>query len=356
MRRSSSQDRAILNLRAAELVEVRSEAEILSTLDANGRLDALPFMPEMLTYCGRQFRVYKRADKTCDTINSTPSGRWMRNTVHLDDLRCDGSAHGGCQARCLLFWKEAWLKRVQPHLLHRIASRVRDLLGQALVRAVPSDSSMTRDLLMRTTRVSCDQNGPEEEIYSCQATELLKASAPLPWWDLRQYFRDLWSGNTSLPELLNAVFFQAFQKTLKLGGYRAQIWTYNRFQRMCGGTPYPFRSGTLTKTPTEESNLQPGDLVQVKTHDEILGTLGPDNKNRGLRFDVEMVPFCGGKYRVLQRVERIVNERTGRMSRLPGVCIMLEGVQCRSLYSYSRINCPRSIYSYWREIWLRRLE
>src|SRR4051794_17968284 len=30
----------------------------------------------------------------------------------LNYLRCDGSAHGGCQAGCRLYWKEAWLRRV----------------------------------------------------------------------------------------------------------------------------------------------------------------------------------------------------------------------------------------------------
>ena len=42
-----------LNLRVGEAVEVRSEAEILSRLDENGRLDGLPFMPEMLQFCGQ---------------------------------------------------------------------------------------------------------------------------------------------------------------------------------------------------------------------------------------------------------------------------------------------------------------
>src|SRR6266404_8429788 len=91
-----------LNLRAGELVQVRSEPEILSTLDANGRLDALPFMPEMLQYCGQRFRVYKRADKTCDNIKDWNLRR-VRNTVHLTGVRCDGSAHGGCDAGCLIF-------------------------------------------------------------------------------------------------------------------------------------------------------------------------------------------------------------------------------------------------------------
>jgi hypothetical protein len=35
----------------------------------------------------------------------------MRNTVYLDDLRCDGSGHGGCRAACRLYWKEDWLVR-----------------------------------------------------------------------------------------------------------------------------------------------------------------------------------------------------------------------------------------------------
>ncbi len=58
-------------LRAGELVEVRSKAEILMTLDQHGRLDGLPFMPEMFRYCGQRFRVYKRAHKTCDFVTHT---------------------------------------------------------------------------------------------------------------------------------------------------------------------------------------------------------------------------------------------------------------------------------------------
>jgi len=49
-------------------VEVRSKEEILRTLDKQGKLDGLPFMPQMFKYCGKRFRVYRRAHKTCDTI------------------------------------------------------------------------------------------------------------------------------------------------------------------------------------------------------------------------------------------------------------------------------------------------
>ena len=98
-------------LRAGDLVEIRSAEEIAATLGPDATLDALPFMPEMLRHCGQRVRVSKRSHKSCDTINKTGNRR-MDRTVHLEDLRCDGSAHGGCQAGCLLFWKEEWLRPV----------------------------------------------------------------------------------------------------------------------------------------------------------------------------------------------------------------------------------------------------
>src|SRR5215831_10152808 len=100
-----------MTLRAGDWVEVRSKDEILATLDKNGRLDEMPFMPQMFEYCGKRFKVFKRAHKTCDTINPI-AGRRINRAVHLE-IRCDGKAYGGCQAACLIFWKEAWLKPVK---------------------------------------------------------------------------------------------------------------------------------------------------------------------------------------------------------------------------------------------------
>ena len=79
-----------LRLRAGEWVEIRSKSEILATLDEQGRVDGLPFMPEMLAFCGQRVRVYKVAHKTCDTIK-TYTNRHMPDAVHLEGLRCDGA-------------------------------------------------------------------------------------------------------------------------------------------------------------------------------------------------------------------------------------------------------------------------
>jgi hypothetical protein len=101
--------------------------------------------------------------------------------------------------------------------------------------------------------------------------------------------------------------------------------------------------------------LQPGELVEVKSKDEILCTLNSKLRNRGLSFDVEAVRYCGKTFRVRGRVERIINEKTGAMMGLSTDCVILEGVTCSGCYSNDRLFCPRSIYPYWREIWLRRV-
>jgi hypothetical protein len=55
---------------------------------------------------------------------------------------------------------------------------------------------------------------------------------------------------------------------------------------------------------------------------------------------------------VLRRVERVIDERTGRLLRLKRPGIVLEDVTCRGAYHRS---CPRADYPFWREIWLERV-
>src|SRR5215813_5638728 len=316
-----------LGLRSGDWVQVRTAEEILATLDGQGCLDALPFMPEMLKYCGQKVRVYKRADKTCDTIEYSGARR-MYNTVHLEGLRCDGDAHGGCQAGCLLFWKEAWLRRVDDVPSVRADSKASR--PDSVPRLHPVNTSRTlcdRARLLEMTHAAASSGGGEP-LYRCQATELRHASSPLGWWDLRQYGRDVYSGNVRVSDVLSALLFRGFMVLPKLGGYRALIFLYHKFQKWRGGMSFPFKRGKLTKTPRLVLDLKPGELVQVKSHEEILETLNSANRNHGLSFDVEMVKYCGGIYRVLGRVERIIDEKTGRMVELSKDCIILDGVVC----------------------------
>jgi hypothetical protein len=347
---SHSNSTGRLDSLVGELVEVRSSEEILSTLDQNGKLDSMPFMPEMLQYCGKRFRVFKRADKTCDNIKQW-SLRRVKKAVHLTGVRCDGSSHGGCDAGCLIFWNEAWLKKVDPAFVS--ASQV------AQPALAPSPDPHLRhactEQRLHESVLRPDPAAPGNTLYMCQATELREFTSHLYWWDIRQYFRDIQSGNlkrgisgeSKSEQVLEVVlsFLEVIRSLI--------IATFNRFQAFRSGVRYPHIEGLLDTTPTLELNLQPGEFVQVRPKQEILATLDRNSKNRGLLFDSEMVRYCGGTFRVLKRVNQIVDERTGKTMKMKSPCIILEGVACAS--EYHRL-CPRAIYHYWREAWLRRVE
>ena len=314
-----------LKLRVGDRVEVRSADEILATLDENGALEFLPFMPEMLKYCGRQFRVYKRVDKTCDTIIRDGT-RTMKNTVLLEGLRCDGESHGGCQAECMLFWKEGWLKRIEAKKG-----------TEANLDSTPSTSICSVETLSSKTRVSPGSTPAEDVVYSCQATEMRKATTPLPGRHLGQYFLDVWSGNVTVLTIIKGFL----------------IWVFNVIQAYRKGGHHPYITGKLEKTPVVKLDLHPGELVQVRSKPEILDTLDVMHRNRGLSFDREMVRYCGGTYRVHRRVNKLLNEKTGKMMNIKADCIVLEGVICTG--ELNRF-CPRSVFPLWKEIWLKRVE
>lgn len=326
---------------AGEWVEVRSKEEILATLGKGAELEGLPFMPEMFEFCGKRFKIAKRAHKTCDPPNGL-HGRRMHRAVHLEDVRCDGAAHAGCQAACLIFWKDAWLKRADG----------------ARVATTAAGACTEQDVQAATQRT---QPGDTEPLYACQSTRIPEATEPLRWWDLRQYAEDCTSGNVRPRDVVDAFagFISAKIATAGLGLGSGVRWVYNTFQRTRGGTPYPWGVGRVhpgTRTPSVKLDLQPGELVRVRRHDDILETIDEAGNNRGMCWDPEMVPYCGGTYRVLRRVNQIIDEKTGRMQRLKNECIQLDGVVCRACYAKHRRFCPRGIFPYWREIWLERAD
>ena len=69
-----------------------------------------------------------------------------------------------------------------------------------------------------------------------------------------------------------------------------------------------------------------------------------------------MAPYCGRIVKVKKSVTKIIEEPTGKMLHMKEPCIMLDGVVCNSEYARSRLNCPRAIPAFWREIWLEKVE
>ena len=195
---------------------------------ASGCFEGLPLMPQMLEQCGKRFQVHKRAHKTCDTVSGHYASRRVPNGIHLGH-RCDGKAYGGCQAECLIFWKEAWLKPV--------SGQPGGHPSEAPPSADSSQGTCTIDDVMTATCVQDAKGGQPR--YRCQATELLNYSLPLKNWDARQYVEDYRSKNVPFRQLASVLLFAVFQKLTR----PAPLGRPARWLR--GGVPYPRRPGSL---------------------------------------------------------------------------------------------------------------
>jgi len=298
--------------RPGDLVEVRSPDEILQTLDADGAVDHLPFMPEMVEFCGKRFRIARRVVKTCFYGSFSTMLTFRRNdVVTLDGLRCSGSAHDGCQKACTIFWRDAWLRQA----------------GDA--DAAPHRDAESRGRLEKRLKTF---TGPTT--YFCQASELLKAARPLSRLErFEKCVSEVRAGNCSAFEMAR----------------RLCIWLLWRIRRTVHGA---YARGRQTSTPVEGLNLLPGESIDVKPIEHITETLDETGKNRGLWFSPDMRLSCGARQRVRGRLDKIIVDGTGEMRHLKNT-VSLEGSLC-GCTEIAFGGCPRNEIVYWREIWLRR--
>ena len=233
--------------------------------------------------------------------------------VILDLPRCSGAAHGGCQRACTLFWKTAWLRKVPA--------------GEQ-----PRAETLPLDVLRASTRT---MSGPTR--YFCQSTELQNATRPLTRQQVvLKCFSDLRSGSRGFFEMVRFVL--------------VPIWRYFVFHKIAK----PLTVGELKRTPVFHLSLQPGDVVRIKPEEEIVKTLDGKARNRGLSCDRGMRQFCGGEYRVRNRLDRMISETTGEMRDVEAT-VILEGLNCLCWWNHVG-GCPREDYMYWREAWLDRAQ
>ena len=224
-------------LHPGDLVTVRSFSDSLSTLDETGALEGLPFLPEMLKFCGRTFTVRRRVNKLIQEGVGT-SMRRIKNVVLLDGTICDGQAHDHCQRACFPLWKTAWLKPAD--------GKLESVQGEALL--------------------------PLKK--GCQVTELIEATKPLPLWHPLRHYWDITSRTYSPKEYMAYILGGVYRKTLKR--------IIGKLAKKKSPPPNPF--------PTEPLDLKAGNLVEVKSVAEIRATLNAEGKSRGLFF---IIPGAG---------------------------------------------------------------
>lgn len=295
------------SLMVGDTVEVKSLAAIRATLDSNSCLDGLPFMDEMSASCGRRMRVYRVVDKIYDYKRSRLMRR-LDDGVLLVGLRCDGSAHAGCEAACYLIWKLDWLRPVQD---------------RGSVHG-PIDA---QPVVLPTL--------PREQM-SCQYTQLAAASRPMRARSLRGLLGPLAVGNVTLSAFAIATL----------------TWCFNYLQGLRGGVAFPSMPAPSDDKTIRGEALQEGDWVRVKLPANLARAMDRQSKNRGLWFDQDMLKHCGQTYRVRGRIDKIIDATSGSMITMKTPCIALEGVHYSG--EFQGFN-EQHDFLYWREAWLDRI-
>ncbi len=239
------------------------------------------------------------------------------DVVILQGVRCSGAEHDGCQRGCAIFWKEAWLAPVED--------------GNVDCSSKRDSVSAAADELHGIWKTRSEPGR-----YFCQSSEFLKATLHLSSVRrVKKCFDAVAAGNIGAWRMVKRILVWMRWKTHnKLFGQHAR--------------------GTQDKTPTEVLGLQPGEMVEVKSLEEIVATLNKTGHNRGLHFSADQRPFCGKRFRVRGRADNFIAEGIGEMKHFRNT-VILEDVLCDSA-CFAFGGCYRADLLYWREIWLKRVE
>ena len=138
----------------------------------------------------------------------------------------------------------------------------------------------------------------------------------------------------------------------------AKPWNYQVKPALKTSSKYLARwrskSGAVTPSPSVSATTwQSGDLVRVRSKHEIEATLDSWKELKGCAFLEYMWQYCDTNQRVLQPMERFLDERDYRVKKCKGI-ILLDDVICRGTPVFGR--CDRCCHLFWREEWLEKID
>ena len=115
------------------------------------------------------------------------------------------------------------------------------------------------------------------------------------------------------------------------------------------------RSDNINNLPSREQIqiFKKGDLVRVRSKEEIELTLNHLGQLKGCTFMDVMIPYCGTIQHVFKPMERFVDERDLTVKRCSGL-VLLDGVMCQGTAQFGR--CDRSCMMFWRQEWLQKID
>lgn len=109
----------------------------------------------------------------------------------------------------------------------------------------------------------------------------------------------------------------------------------------------------FTKPPHTPPSFQAGDMVRVRSRQEIEKKLGNLGKLHGCMFMDEMWSYCGTVQQILKPLMKYVDRSDYKIRECHGV-YLLKGVMCQG--SQFPGGCDYSCFFFWREEWLKKIE
>jgi hypothetical protein len=103
----------------------------------------------------------------------------------------------------------------------------------------------------------------------------------------------------------------------------------------------------------QESVLKKGDVVRVRSLEQIKSTLDPFNELKGCSFLPEMNKYCDTEQRIYKSMQYFLDERDYKIKKTRGI-ILLEDITCTGTPVFGP--CDRSCFLFWREEWLEKVE
>ena len=180
---------------------------------------------------------------------------------------------------------------------------------------------------------------PNTDLRSCQVYGMVRDSDPLNKRDKSQL-----PFKKRVKLFLKRVIGQRIIRSTKKTLYLVFPWLWNR--------PPNLIKKEISQ-PSMSIPLKPGEIIRVRSADEIKNTLNYTNELKRCAFMPEMYQYCGTTQRVFKSVRRFVDERDYKVKKSRGI-VLLEGVNCEGTEFYGP--CDRACYFFWREEWLERIE
>lgn len=107
---------------------------------------------------------------------------------------------------------------------------------------------------------------------------------------------------------------------------------------------------------TQISALAPkfhtGEIVYVRSKEEILKGLDTFNKRDGCLFMNQMWDFCGKEFKILKVVINLFDEYRFKMYKTHSPLYILYNVICNGVLEDFNQSCDRSCFLLWHEDWL----